>query len=343
MNAMKTVVVGCGGMSGTWVREALAAERIDLVGLVDLNRSAAEAMAQRFELPDAVVFGSLAEAVAATGAVAVFDVTVPGAHHTVTTEALGLGCHVLGEKPMSDSLEKGRQMVAAAAEADRIYAVTQTRRPRAAFKSVEAFLGNGGLGELAELHTDFYLGCHFGGFRDAMEHPLVLDMAIHTFDSARQISGLDPVAVYCESWNPPQSWYAGDASAVAVFEMTGGVRYTYRGSWCNEGRHTTWEGDWRIVGTRGTLTWDGAEDMRAEVVKAGSSEGFHRELEPVEVPRVELEHEAHAYLLRQFADCVLSGGKAQPECPAADNVKSLAMVMAAAESADSGRRVPVSW
>ena len=37
------------------------------------------------------------------------------------------------------------------------------------------------------------------------------------------ITGADPVSVYCKEWNPAGSWYDRDASAVAVFEMTGGT------------------------------------------------------------------------------------------------------------------------
>ncbi|BAM03194.1 putative oxidoreductase [Phycisphaera mikurensis NBRC 102666] len=343
MERMKTVVVGCGGMSRTWVQEALAAERIDLVGLVDLEAERARAMADSFGIDQGACFRSLGEAVRATGADAVFDVTVPAAHAAVTLEALELGCHVLGEKPMSDSLENGRRMVDAAQAAGRVYAVTQTRRALPGVLSVEAFLREGGLGEVAELHSDFYLGCHFGGFREEMEHPLVLDMAIHTFDNARQISGREPVTVYAESWNPAHSWYRGDASAVAVFEMTGGLRYTYRGSWCNEGNHTSWAGDWRVAGSRGSLAWDGADAMEAQRLAADPGEGFHRELETIDVPRVTLEHEGHAHLIRQFAEHVCSGGRTPLACPAADNLPSLAMVLAAVESLRTGNRVPVRW
>jgi len=340
---MKTVVVGCGEMARGWVRHAVELDTVELVGLVDLNRDAAVAMADRFELSHALVFGLLKDAVTATGAEAVFDVTVPAAHDKVTVEALQLGCHVLGEKPMSDDLGKARQMVAAAKAAGKTYAVTQTRRPLSGFKSIEQFVAGGGLGGVAELHSDFYIGAHFGGFRDAMAHPLILDMAIHTFDNARQLSNADPISVYCHSWNPRHSWYAGHASTAAIFEMTGGVVYTYRGSWCNQGRPTTWEADWRIVGANGTLTRDGRGPMRCELVKPGQTEGFNRELLEVEVPRVELPDEGHAYLIRQFAEHVLSEGVTPVECPCEDNIKSLAMVAAAVESAEAGRKVDVRW
>lgn len=345
-NAMKTVLVGCGGMARTWVEIARRTDTIELVGLVDVDRAAAAAMAERFDLPQAVVFDSLALAVQATQADAVFDVTFPAAHADVTIEALGLGCHVLGEKPMSDNLDDAREMVAAAKSANRTYAITQTRRPLPGFKSVQQFLADGGLGRITELHSDFHLGCHFGGFRDAMAHPLLLDMAIHTFDNARQLAAADPLTVYCHSWNPKHSWTAGHASAAAIFEMTGGVVHTYRGSWVNEGRHTTWEADWRIVGEHGTLTWDGADSPHAEVVQPGQTEGFHRQLRTVEVPRLTMPHQGHEYLIRQFADHVLSGGASggtPVECPCEDNIKSLAMVIAAVRSAETGRKVQVEW
>ena len=78
---------------------------------------------------------------------------------------------------------------------------------------------SGAVGPLTTVNCDFYIGAHFGGFRDRMEHVLLLDMAIHTFDQARFIMGADPVSVYCNEWNPAGSWYDHDASAIAIFEM----------------------------------------------------------------------------------------------------------------------------
>src|SRR5207248_2903614 len=122
------------------------------------------------------------------------------------------------------------------------------------------------------LNADFYIGAHFGGFRDEMESPLLLDMAIHTFDAARFASGADPVSVYAEEFNPSWSWYGGNCSATAIFEMTGGLRFTYRGSWCAEGLPTSWESEWRAVGAKGSATWNGESSPLAEVV--AETDGF---------------------------------------------------------------------
>ncbi len=155
---------------------------------------------------------------------------------------------------MATSMEQARAMVAASERAGVLYMVSQSRRYQAQLHALRRLIAEQ-LGPLGILNSDFYIGAHFGGFRDAMPSPLVLDMAIHTFDAARYLSGADPVAVYCEEFNPPWSWYQGNACATAIFEMSGGLRYTYRGSWCSEGQHTSWEAEWRAVGPSGSATW----------------------------------------------------------------------------------------
>ena len=148
---------------------------------------------------------------------------------------------VLGEKPLADNMADARRMVAAAQEAGLLFAVIQNRRYDENLRRLRAFLESGAIGQLTTVNSDFYLGVHFGGFRDHMAHVLLSDMAIHTFDAARYLSGSEPCSVYCHEWNPAGSWYDRDASAVAIFEMSEGLVYTYRGSWCSEGLNTSWE------------------------------------------------------------------------------------------------------
>jgi predicted dehydrogenase len=340
------VIVGCGSMANRWVKVTKDVPGTRIVGLVDVRREAAEAMAARHELPSDLVFDTLKQAIAATRPDAVFDVTIPAAHHKVTIEALRSGCHVLGEKPMSDSLPTARRMVAEAKKARRLYAVTQTRRPTPQMMTIRQFLAGGAIGRVEEAHCDFYLGPHFGGFRDEMDDVLLLDMAIHTFDQARMLTGADPVSVYCHSFNPKRSWYKGDACAVAIFEMRtprGDVVFTYRGSWCAQGLPTSWESQWRIVADKGTLLWDGHRDIRAQSVKKNAKPGFQYDVEDLPIEPVTLERSSHEYLIHDFIDCVRRGGKRKPMCPCEDNIKSLAMVLAAVKSAHTGKVQKVVW
>jgi predicted dehydrogenase len=174
-----------------------------------------------------------------------------------------------------------------------------------------------------------------------MEHVLLLDMAIHTFDQARLITGADPVSVYCREWNPKGSWYDHDASAICIFEMSDGLVFTYRGSWCAEGLNTSWECDWRIVGTKGSATWDGGEGIRAQATKKGGA--FFSDMRDLNVPALAKKDRigGHAGLIGEFVDCVRSGSA--PETVCTDNIKSLAMVFSAIESAKKGRAVAIKY
>lgn len=336
---IRAVLVGCGGMAGAWLKAARETGGVTWAGFVDLREQAAQQRAAESGAVGAVIGTDLAAVLQQTRPEVVFDCTVPEAHHRVTLTALEHGCHVLGEKPLADSMAHAREMVAAARQAGKIYAVIQNRRYLPQIRRLKNFLGSGALGDLNTVHCDFFIGAHFGGFRDRMRHVLLLDMAIHTFDAARFLTGANAVAVYCQEWNPRGSWYDHDASAVAIFEMSNGLVYTYRGSWCAEGLNTRWESDWRLIGSRGSAHWDGGDGFRAEVVtKTG---GFRSELTAVDWPPHDPGSKVggHTGILREFLHCVRHGG--EPETICTDNIQSLAMVFAAIESAETGQRVTI--
>lgn len=334
---LKAVLVGCGGICKAWLESVEKFDDVKIVGLVDLDEPRAKETREKFKLAGAETGSSLDAMIERTRPDVVFDTTIPAAHHEVTLTALAKGCHVLGEKPMADTMEHAKEMVKASKKAKRLYAVIQNRRYTSDIARFRSLLDSNGIGQLTTLNADFYIGAHFGGFRDVMDHVLVLDMAIHSFDQARFISRTDPVSVYCHEWNPAGSWYKHGASAVAVFEMTGGVVFTYRGSWCSEGLNTTWECDWRAVGSKGSALWDGTSQIKGE--QAVGSDGFFREKKTLAATAASLPLQGHAALIREFLDCVKNGTTPQTIC--SDNIKSLAMVHAAIKSATTGRKVMI--
>jgi len=339
--AVRAVLVGCGGISRAWLRAIQEMQDVNIVGLVDIVKDNAIARAREFGLENVFIGTDLSETLERTQPDAVFNCTIPEAHMEVTLEALQHGCHVLGEKPLADSMANAKKMVAAAEEAGKLFAVIQNRRYDPRIRRLRHLIESGTIGPITTVHSDFYIGAHFGGFRDHMEHVLLLDMAIHTFDAARFITGADPVAVFCKEWNPPGSWYDHDASAIAIFEMTDDIVYTYRGSWCSEGLNTSWESEWRIIGQKGSAKWDGAETIEAEVVKGTGT--FISELERIEVPEYDPGEKigGHAGVIREFVKCVQTD--AIPETICTDNIKSLAMVFGAIESAQLNKPVSIDY
>ncbi|NYI03689.1 Gfo/Idh/MocA family protein [Allostreptomyces psammosilenae] len=363
---LRVVLVGAGAMGRAWLATLAASPLVRLAGIVDLDegaaRRAAEKVARRAAEKTAgtatagaslagaapgepIVTGtSLTEVAARCGAQAVVDVTVPAAHLPVTLEALSLGLPVLGEKPLAATLAEAVALVDAADRAGELFVVSQNRRFNRHLWQLRA--GLAGLGPIGVLTTEFFRAPRFGGFRDAMAHPLILDMAVHSFDAARFLLDADPVAVYCEEHNPPWSWYAGDAAATAVFEMTGGARYTYTGSWCSDGRATSWNGAWRASAARGSATWDGENAPVLEVVDApdapadglASVDGVP--LPTPAAPPAQPPAEDLAGPLTLFVHALRTGTLPMGECH--DNLMSLAMVHAAIASSTSGTRVHVA-
>jgi len=330
------VIAGCGNMANKWVKDALAREGATIVGLVDIKPEFAQAMADRHGL-SCGIYTDLAEALERTGANLVFDVTIPASHFNVCSTALRLGANVFGEKPMAESMAEGRELVALAERTGRSYSVMQNRRYDANIRALRK-LTKDAIGRIGHVGADFFMGPRFGGFREAMDSPLILDMAIHTFDQARFITGADPATVYCHEFNPPGSWYAGNASAICIYEMSDGSVFTYRGSWCAEGAPTSWESQWRITGQRGTAIWDGNGAPYAEVVAAGNQEGkFNRDCERVEATFEWQGRSGHEGCFDEMFAALDEGRQAETDCR--DNIKSMAMVLGAIDSAKAGRKL----
>lgn len=322
---LRIVQIGAGGMGQAWLENNSQNEDVKLVGIVDLNLDAARAGAKKYGSGDIATGSDLSEIVTRVYPDAIVDVTIPLAHHPVTTEALFLGLPVLGEKPVALTVAEGLSLAAAAEVTGELFMVSQSRRYND--QLVDFKRRSEALGVVGMLTTSFYKAPHFGGFREEMDNVLLLDMAVHAFDSARYLLDSEPVSVYCESFNPSWSWYRGDAAASAIFEFEGGARYLYDGSWCSPGSETSWNGSWRISGEHGTALWDGDT---ASTVDAPGVETH--QLQPIESVGREI-----AGSLREFVRALRTGMTPQGEVHS--NVMSLAMVEAAIESNNSGTRI----
>lgn len=332
----RALLVGAGAMGRNWAKNLSAHGAVDLVAWVDVNAVALEEAVANLDRPTLVCETDLERALALVHPDFVVDVSPPAAHHDVTVMALQAGVPVLGEKPMADTLERARAMVKAAERAGRLYMVSQSRRYNPGLAALRRLIQTV-IGPPALLSARFFMGARERGHRLVIDQPLLTDMAIHHFDMARYLTGADPLSVSGETWNPPWSWYRGDACANLTFELTGGLRFTYTGSWCSEGVHTSWDGDWRAGGPHGSARWAGGQAVPvAEVVTERG--GFL----PTTVEQPGLVEPAPAGIagsLNDFLTALETGVTPPGECH--DNIRSLAMVFGAIEAAATGRRVTI--
>jgi predicted dehydrogenase len=331
-------------MGRAWLRLLGGSADVELAGVVDLNPQAARDALTELGLGSVPVGTSLTELAGTVGAQAVVNVTVPAAHHPVNVEAHFLGLPVLCEKPAAPTVAEALSLAAVAEATGQLLMISQSRRY---FRTLAAFQRQADrLGEIGVLTCDFFKAPHFGGFREEMEHVLLVDMAIHAFDAARYLLGQNPVSVYCEEFNPGWSWYAGHAAATAVFEMDGGTRFVYTGSWCADGLETSWNGSWRINGANGTAVWDGVLAPVAELVAGADLEddgglaGSASSVPGSVVGDADASAggpEEIAGALAEFVRSLRTGEVPSGEIHA--NVLSLAMVEAAVESSQTGQKV----
>ncbi|WP_212508610.1 Gfo/Idh/MocA family protein [Litoribacterium kuwaitense] len=332
----RVIIVGCGGMSIQWIDYALERENADIVALVDMNVANAENVRGTYGLK-VPIYANLSEAIENTDATLVFDVTIPASHKNITTTAIKAGLTVFGEKPIAETLEDAYEVVDLAVTRNVVYAVMQNRRYNHQLRALKQALQKGIVGRVGALHADFFLGPHFGGFRETMNSPLIIDMAIHTFDQARCMIGADPVSVYCHEYNPPGSWYQGNASAVCIFEMDNGAVFTYRGSWSAVGAGTSWEASWRVHGSEGTALWDGTNVPSYERLKGEQQEAFIPEYEASTITPDDSFREGHRGCLDEMFAALEQGRLAETHCRS--NIKSMEMVFGAIQSAKEQRKI----
>lgn len=334
---IRAIVCGAGAISNAWF-PPLRAEGVEVAAVVDLQLDRAAAQIEKHQVAGAIAERDLPAALRNHRADFLIDLTIPAAHRDVTIAALEAGLHVIGEKPMAESLADARQMIAASEKSKKLYMVSQSRRWDVNHFAVAAARENV-VGEFGEAYCDFFVGPHFGGFREQMRHVLILDMAIHQFDLARMFLGVDATAVYAESFNPAGSWFAHGASANALFEMENGKRFAFTGSWADLGMPTSWNGHWRFRGPRGTIVYERDQPPTAEIAADPGKPAFTwpTEKRTLDVPPLKRTgmHGALGEMLAFLRD----GTVPQTECRR--NFNSLAMVAAAIESAETGRRVAV--
>ena len=313
------------------VREAPG---VELAAVVDPDQSA---LGQAYPIPG---YASLDEAFASVECEAVLVASPPRTHHVVAKTALEAGKHVLCEKPLATSLEDALNLVAIADKAERFVVVSQNYRYNAPFRAVQRVLGEGHIGDLASISVrcmrDMRTLFALDDFRYSMRHPYVLDMSVHHFDLIRAATGREVRSVFACSWRVPDSPFVHHPAVVAVLDLDGGVPVVYEGDWATRGPETSWNGEWEIVGERGRLLWRGDREDRGkgEVLL----ERWDDEPRPVE--QEDLAFVERAATLQTLREAIEGDG--WPETAAADNVKSLAIVLGCVASIENGDRVDVA-
>ena len=338
MQAIRLVQVGMGNWGRNWASRVIQQSTdVKLVACVDMNAEMLVQARQLLNLQPEQCFPTLKAALAAVEADAVLVTATLPAHVPIALEALSSQKHVLLEKPFAPTIAEAQQVVKTAAEHNRILMISQNYRFFPAVRAVTALLREQQLGPIGSVTIDFRryrpaAGPQVQNYFQAWQ-PLLVDMAIHHFDLMRLVLAQEPVQITCHAWNPPWSNFVDPAAAAATITFDGGAVVSYRGSWVSPGPRTSWSGEWHLECTGGEIAWTSRDDTAPDNV---TIRPVGKDAYQLKLPALELTDRRGS--LHAFAQAVQTGQ--EPECSGRDNLHSLALMLAAVESATS--HAPVS-
>jgi predicted dehydrogenase len=310
---LKLIQVGLGFWGRDWAETVLPEADVEVVAFVDSNPAV---------LPAERGFTSLDEALATTDADAVLATVSINAHTPVALAALRAGKHLLLEKPFAPTLREARVILEESRRQGVILSIAENYRFFPPVQAARQLVGE--LGPINTVTVDFRkaLDPIERPGRDPIDSALLVQIAIHHFDVMRAVLGQEPLRVSCHSWSPPWTTAPADVCAVATIEFDGGAVVNYTGSMASRSPETPWWGEWRIEGEHGELVFGDQVELRGC---------------PMPLPEPPLTD--RAAVLAGFIAAIRDG--TEPPSPGEDNIRSVALMDAAVESAATGRTVEV--
>ena len=332
---LRVVHVGVGLWGRSWAELIAAAPGYRLVGVADAGGPGRAWAEEQLGVP---AFRDLGGALRTTGADVVVLASPPSTHRPLAELALGEGCHVIVEKPLAPTITDAAAIAEASRRTGRHAMVAQNYRFRRQSRALRELVHSRSLGPLLGIRIscrrdlrDAWISRR--DWRGRMPHPYLLDMAIHHVDMLRMITGVEVVEVDARSWGVPDAPFKHDPTVAALLTLADGTPASYEGTWAEPLSQTSWNGDWELLGTRGRATWSGGVD---DALRGTVRFGRHRE-RARRVPLPPLRAVDRLGVLAELRRALAAGDR--PECSAADNLRSLALILALARSSE--RRCPV--
>lgn len=284
-------------------------------------------------------------------------VTPPDSHFSLTRLGLLAGCHVLCEKPFMPTIQEGVEVIELAQRVGRWVVVNNQYRFMNIHAAARQLVGSEKFGDLLFLRAEqtFCTTDHTeAGWRGRDRRRTCQEFGIHVLDLSRFFFGADPVAITARMPRPSQP-DGPDYLNLIQLEFPGDrfAQITLDRLW----RGSTNYLSIRLDGTAGGVQTHigGVMELRAGI--RGGSRRPYLTLDLARGGRADLysgdrrrriatdplDLFAHAtYRLLEAMLAALAAG-VPPPCHAADNLRTLALMLAAYESADRRETVEMVY
>ena len=251
---LRVCVIGMGpigNIHATMYKEDPLAE---LVGVCDWDKARADAGAAKFGTRAFYDVQQMLETLQPD----ICSVTTGGKeygseHYLPTIQALEFGCHVLGEKPISNEVEEGEEMVAKAQAKGVCYGINLNHRFTPAARLAKSWVEEGRIGHQLFINMSMWIM----NPRESSPYFHLKALHPHTIDVMRYFCG-DIEAVHCFATKAPGRaiW----STAVFNMKFKNGAVGTLTGSYDIERGHPMERCE--VAGTKGRFV---IEDMYREV------------------------------------------------------------------------------
>lgn len=264
---------------------------------------------------------------------AVYISTTNERHHDECVVAAAAGRHVLCEKPLATSFETARLMVQACRDAGVVMGTNHHLREAAAHVEMRRLITSGAIGRplAAQITHGGALPTHLHGWRlrDVTAGAgAIFDLTVHDADLLRFVLGDEPERVMTMPQNVGLARDGVEDSAMSVLEFRSGLIAQLLDSFTLPYLQTAFT----VHGSEGSLT---ATDCMVQ--RPGGTLRLRDRQGERQVP-LDIEN-YYVRTVRAFQAAI--AGKGRPTATGEDGLMSLAVALAARDSAASGRAEPV--
>jgi predicted dehydrogenase len=156
---LKVAIVGLGGIGNTHARVYKARDDVEIVAVCDIIPERADKAAEAYGCP---AFYSIQEMLDSgiqidAASMCTAGVENGGDHYRATIELLNGGLPVLGEKPISNEIDKAREMVDLAKAKDLRYGINLNHRFTPAAQRARQWVDEGRLGEINIINMTMWI------------------------------------------------------------------------------------------------------------------------------------------------------------------------------------------
>ncbi len=300
-------VIGLGNALQPHARSLVdLADRVRVVWAAASSDARLKDVADRYGFPTTT---DIARAIADPAVDAVMILTPANAHLPIAEAAFAAGKHVLCEKPLEVSLERGERLVAAGRRANRRLGICLQLRFRIGSRRLHEVLTESALGDVQAAtmmvpwwRTQAYYDEPGRGVRARDGGGVLITQAIHTLDLFRWLVGVESIEAAQVRTTALHRMETEDYAS-ALVRLGNGAPGTiiatvaaYPG--CPESIH--------IIGSNGTARLEGGSlrlsflDGREEVLADASGSGSGANV-------MSFSHEAHKAVLSDFLDAIEQG------------------------------------